>query len=516
MSQIFSDLTTTLQRALSFVCFKKPSASSDTLGLAALSILIGLSFFIGIGIEIYTAKSQFAFNAYGISCWLAGWALTVVALIAVGTGSNFSNLTRIIADLCMVAMVIYSILGGVLLAAWLLPETIVFEGLMSTAGIAALIWGIAITVFMGRVYWKGERRLPGLKLLSVTLLPVLFIPYQPVVHGTKTDWSRYDVWELWKTVNDEQTGYEDASSDKSDQPPFDFEAAIYRQRDLVERVLSGIKPSDRTDKANVYFLAAAPYASQDVFKHEVMAVKDLFDSRFETSQRSALLINHRDTAVTLPMANETNLEHMLNGMAKSMNVERDVLVLFLTTHGNKGVLSVNFPGFTFNNFTPDSLATMLDNAQIKYRVLIISACHSGSFLPRLKTDNTIILTAAHADKTSFGCSNEREWTYFGDALFNHALRKSFSFVAAFDQANDMISGWETSEKLTPSEPQIFVGREMDTKWAKIAADLRSRASNTMLGALSLRASRHLLAASLSMTKTTVSHAKLDRGIQDTN
>jgi hypothetical protein len=31
----------------------------------------------------------------------------------------------------------------------------------------------------------------------------------------------------------------------------------------------------------------------------------------------------------------------------------------------------------------------------------------------------VVLTAAAADKTSFGCEPSRDWTFFGDALFNH-------------------------------------------------------------------------------------------------
>jgi hypothetical protein len=69
----------------------------------------------------------------------------------------------------------------------------------------------------------------------------------------------------------------------------------------------------------------------------------------------------------------------------------------------------------------------------------------------------MILTAARADRTSFGCSNEREWTYFGDAFFNHALRQERTFVAAYERARDLVETWEKEQGLVASEPQIFVG-----------------------------------------------------------
>ena len=35
---------------------------------------------------------------------------------------------------------------------------------------------------------------------------------------------------------------------------------------------------------------------------------------------------------------------------------------------------------------------------------------------------TIVVAAAGPDKKSFGCSHEAEWTHFGKAFFDEALR----------------------------------------------------------------------------------------------
>ena len=67
------------------------------------------------------------------------------------------------------------------------------------------------------------------------------------------------------------------------------------------------------------------------------------------------------------------------------------------------------------------------------------------------------MTAASAEKTSFVCSNEREWTYFGDALFNHALKDTRSFSKAFATASELIKTWESEQNIAASDPQIFVG-----------------------------------------------------------
>jgi Peptidase C13 family len=148
-----------------------------------------------------------------------------------------------------------------------------------------------------------------------------------------------------------------------------------------------------------------------------------------------------------------------------MRPERDVLFLFLTSHGTEGMVSVMFPRFSLNDVTPANLRASLDKAGIKNRVLAISACHSGSFIPALADEHTLILTAARADRTSFGCSNENEWTYFGDAYFNHALKTETSFIDAFEVAKKLIAEWETRQKVTPSEPQISIGSAIRDKLA---------------------------------------------------
>jgi hypothetical protein len=103
---------------------------------------------------------------------------------------------------------------------------------------------------------------------------------------------------------------------------------------------------------------------------------------------------------------------------------------------------------------------MLDRSGIKNRVIVISACHSGSFIPALAGPTSLVIAAARADRTSFGCEDRREWTYFGDAFFNRALREERSFERAFDRARLTIRTWERKERLVRSLPQIAGGEAL--------------------------------------------------------
>jgi Peptidase C13 family len=235
------------------------------------------------------------------------------------------------------------------------------------------------------------------------------------------------------------------------------------QTDLLLESAAKLETS-RPDRPEVYFLGFASFAGQDVFKRELTAVRSIIEERFDARGRSLVLLNHRETTETNPLATARNLNIALQAIGERMDVDKDVLVLFITTHGLPGRLAVDFsPTFRMRDLDPAGLARGLDDAGIKNRVLVISACYSGSFLPALANASSLVITAARADRTSFGCSNTRSWTYFGDAFFNRALRQTHNLPDAFRQAYETVSSWEKQQKLTPSEPQIHLGTDIKPK-----------------------------------------------------
>ena len=241
-------------------------------------------------------------------------------------------------------------------------------------------------------------------------------------------------------------------------PPGDI-AGHQRQPQILERALIKLQPTP-SDHAQLYFVGFAGYGFQGVFKREVLAVRQLFDERFGTRGRSIALINHESTVHDVPLANDANLERVLRHVGRLMDNGRDTLFLFLTSHGLEGMLAVEMPGYKFRPLTPQRLTMMLDRSGIKNRVIVVSACHSGSFIPALANPTTLVIAAARADRSSFGCEDRRRWTYFGDAYFNHALREKQTFRDAFARARRLIALWELRDRLLPSLPQIAGGEAL--------------------------------------------------------
>lgn len=241
------------------------------------------------------------------------------------------------------------------------------------------------------------------------------------------------------------------------QQDVDVEATARRQPKLLERALAGLQASAAGQPPHLFFVAFAGYGPQAVFKREALAVRDLFDARFGTRGRSLVLINNASTLDDIALASPANLDHALQRIGTVMNRDQDMLFLFLTSHGQKDLFAVEMPGFELADLTPASLKSMLDRSGIRNRVVVVSACHSGSFIPALADPNTLVVAAAHAERTSFGCDDTREWTYFGDAFFNRSLRRERSIERAFDHAKVLIARWEAEQRLERSLPQIAGG-----------------------------------------------------------
>ena len=167
----------------------------------------------------------------------------------------------------------------------------------------------------------------------------------------------------------------------------------------------------------------------------------------------------------MPLATLRNFQAAVHAVGKAMDKENDVLVLLVTSHGDRKGVALQLPNQVID-LTPQDVAAAFDREGIKNRVVIVSACFSGIFVPPLQNDNTIVMTAADAKHTSFGCAPERDWTYFGDALFPASLQPGTDFQNAFDHARILIQGWELMDHAPPSNPQGSFGRLV----AKLAAD----------------------------------------------
>jgi hypothetical protein len=245
----------------------------------------------------------------------------------------------------------------------------------------------------------------------------------------------------------------------------EHEAMLYQQPRLLDWKLNTLQ-AQRPHVSDLYFVGFAGYGWQDVFMKEMNTVRALFDSRFDTRGRSLVLINNVKTQATAPIATTTALQTALAYVGGVIDPEEDVLFLFVTSHGSDkpAYLSVDNSGLQLTQLTPARLKAALAATPIKWKVIVVSACYSGSFIPALQDDNSLVITASRADRNSFGCDSRNSMTDFGRAYFSEALKQTRSFTAAFELARTRIAAREKAEGLTPSQPQMALGKSFEAKW----------------------------------------------------
>ena len=241
------------------------------------------------------------------------------------------------------------------------------------------------------------------------------------------------------------------------------EDAFYAQPDILRRSLAALRPG-HPGVEDIYFVGVAGYAGEDVFRDELKVVSRLFERRFDTVRHSISLINNPGTTLQSPIASVTSLQRTLGRVGRVMNQDEDILFLYLTSHGSDDHrFALEFWPLRLRDLDAASLRGMLDRAGIKWRVIVVSACYAGGFIDPLRDDRTLVITAADAHHMSFGCGAESDFTYFGKAYFDQALRTTYSFTGAFDAARRGIEARERAEGRTPSNPQMYVGPEMALK-----------------------------------------------------
>jgi hypothetical protein len=230
---------------------------------------------------------------------------------------------------------------------------------------------------------------------------------------------------------------------------------IYSQSRLLEENLNKLVENNK-QKQELYFVGIGGDGSQEVFRREILYAQELFAKNFNRSDQSVVLINSRKTFSDYPLATAVSIKKTLEYVAETMDRDNDILFLYLTSHGSKDHdFYLNQPNLPLSDYSAEALGKVLKSLKIHNKVVVISACYSGGFISKLDDGETVVITAAHKDKTSFGCADRNQFTYFGEAFFKEGLAKGLNFFDAFDNATQLISKWEQEESITPSEPQIL-------------------------------------------------------------
>lgn len=436
---------TNLRAGLRASLFLRPIPSESPANWSHLLRVLALTVAVQLASDLVQVGVHGEFNIAGISG--TGFAMAVL-IVAAWTGASIAGKPERTLPFALVFAVIHFFCSVVFLLIQeipRLPQWVMRYAFIATVAWIALACGMAAARMMAaRLPRKGAAC--GAVLLAVGLpLSHIYVSStlwtEPIDDGEGKEWNRHALVQ---------------------------EDVFYAQPRLLDAALDAVAPASGTD-IQLFSVMAAGFAEQDVFMKEVKFVNALLDRRFGTAGHSVMLINNVQTLATHPIASATSLGLSLRHVGEVMDKERDILFLYLTSHGSDDhKFAVDFGAMQFNEIDPKRLRQLLDESGIKRRVVVISACYSGGFIDALKDDNSLIITAAAANRKSFGCSNEADFTYFGKAYFEQALSKTHSFIEAFELAAPLIAAREKQDGFLPSEPRMVVGEAIRPALVQLA------------------------------------------------
>ncbi|WP_347985745.1 C13 family peptidase [Methylomonas sp. AM2-LC] len=455
MLQLLKDCKTNLVLGFRIAVFRKCSVEQFVVNTDQVVLLLLLDFLLNLVFGYVAALPRPVFVEFALPTYCYSQLLFYLGIYLV---LKLWKESALFLALCVTTLSI----------SWLFSPLLIYIHVLEvkqTADIVIRILPIVIGIYYLVVLYKAIFIVASHKKLLT--LAVLIAGLAPIIWSS--NYFEFDEFDyFWNSAPEKEV---DEPNPYAKFEAIDAEQLMYQQPKLLDAALQQMQPQ-RDGYTDLFFIGFAGYAMQDVFSKEVTYAKELMDMQFDTLGHSINLINNIATHDSLPLANASNLSITLKHIGSIINPAEDVLFLYLSSHGSKDhKLSVQFWPLALNDISPEKLRTMLDEAGIKWRVIIISSCYSGGFIDALQNENTLIATAAAADKTSFGCSDDVDFTYFGEALFKDTLPHEKSVVYALQTAQKLINAREKLESLDPSQPQLVVGQAITPKLDALAAAL---------------------------------------------
>jgi hypothetical protein len=315
-------------------------------------------------------------------------------------------------------------------------------------------WAGVAALYLCVFFMRGLHAVTGRPQRSTALVGVLFVAVfmwsSDAADAIPDVWNPRDATALALASEDELA---------------EREAALFEQADRIDAALEPVRRDD-TAAPQAFFVGFAGVGDQKVFAQEIGLASRVLGERFNIGDRRLSLINDQRDLERAPLASVTALNYALQGLAERMDASKDVLFLSISSHGSQDPsIAVSNSGFPLTSLTAADLEEALRESGIQWRVILISACYAGGFIDTLRDPKTIVITAAAKDRTSFGCSNDSDLTYFGEAFYRDALPGAKSLRDAFEAAKKAITEREHREHETPSSPQAYFGAEIEAKLA---------------------------------------------------
>jgi hypothetical protein len=157
-----------------------------------------------------------------------------------------------------------------------------------------------------------------------------------------------------------------------------------------------------------------------------------------------------------PAAEPATLHGILQRIGLLQPRQGERCLVFLTSHGQRGEGA--WLAYSGEFLRPAALARALAvGCAGAPTVVIVSSCYSGAFSQgAMRAPNRVVLTAARADRPSFGCQADRTYTVYDECLLA-SLPRSATWRAVNRATQACVRGRERRLNVLPSQPQAAIG-----------------------------------------------------------
>jgi len=391
---------------------------SFRIDLAQLLLIFGVSSLIDIGGDWvrYGPDARFSWQGAGNELFTLGLLVAVAALIAVARRRASLALALPVIVLASAPLIqVADVALAFVSRATDIPE---FAASWLTYVIPA--WFVAMIVRSTWVAFEGEGRrrlaaaiLAGAVLATPTWLAPNFFPSMP--------------W--WQ---DEAGPSNEAGA--SSRPNSELVQAAQQQ--LLDNALDDLA-DERPGLTDLYFVGFAADAREPALHADVLRAQQVMDERWDTRGRSIVLANDPQSLLDTPFATVTHLRETLREIGGTIDPDTDVVMIYIAGRGGAAGVDVVHPPLDLLTLSPATLRALLDDAGIKWRIIVVSACRSDRFREVLADESTVVLTATAGEDA--GCAIGGEGTALGDALFGHGLAEHDAFADGLAAATKTLS-----------------------------------------------------------------------------
>ncbi len=212
-----------------------------------------------------------------------------------------------------------------------------------------------------------------------------------------------------------------------------------------------------TDEKRLFYIGLALY-SEPWSQNDVVELSDSLQRASKYHVVPLIASNVARGVRQYPIADDATIASLVRRAAEQARTD-DIVFVDISSHGARQMLARKVDGNPATALPSRELARKLSPLAGHRTVIIISACFSGSMIGDLRAPERIIIAAARADRSSFGCAPDRHNTFFGEAELHAFGEPNRSLRQVFAAIRDDVAHMERADRYTPSEPQVSIGSD---------------------------------------------------------